>query len=368
MSNAIADSKVSLRSHVTHSSRAAVETSTRPVIECKNLWKIYGRYTRDALNAITTTNFVKDEVRAKYGCVVGVAGVSFEVKRGETLCVMGLSGCGKSTLLRHINRLIEPSAGEIWINGQNVSALANKDLRALRASQIGMVFQNMALWPHFTVLENVTFALHGRRKDRNAQMSAGHAALRAVRLDGWEEHYPDQLSGGMQQRVGLARALASGADILLMDEPFSALDPVVRREQGDQFTELTRRMGKTSVFITHDFEEAVRIGDRIAIMREGKIVQIGSPFEIINNPIDDYVRSFLQGISHLHAVTAESVMDTSRKDGAERWPSVSTREQLSTLIDRVRASSTPLAVRVEGTVVGTISADNLLAEVRSRLG
>ncbi|KND57812.1 L-proline glycine betaine ABC transport system permease protein ProV [Candidatus Burkholderia verschuerenii] len=153
-----------------------------------------------------------------------------------------------------------------------------------------------------------------------------------------------------------------------MDEPFSALDPVVRREQGDQFTELTRRMGKTSVFITHDFEEAVRIGDQIAIMCEGKIVQIGSPFQIINSPADDYVRSFLQGISHLHAVTAETVMDKSKKDHAESWPSVSIDEHLGPLIDRVRSASTPLAVRSDWRVVGTITADNLLTEIRSRLG
>ncbi|VXC92345.1 Glycine betaine transport ATP-binding protein OpuAA (fragment) [Burkholderia sp. 8Y] len=281
---------------------------------------------------------------------------------------MALSGCGKSTLLRHINRLIEPSAGQIWINGRNISALTERDLRSLRASQIGMVFQNMALWPHFTVLENVTFALHGRGKDKRDKLDAGRAALRAVRLDGWEDHYPDQLSGGMQQRVGLARALASGPEILLMDEPFSALDPVVRREQGDQFAELTRRMGKTSVFITHDFEEAVRIGDRIAIMCEGKIVQIGSPFQIIHDPANEYVRSFLEGINHLHAVTAETVMEPSVKKGVESWPSVSTQDRLAVLIDRLRGSSTPLAVRADEQVVGTITADNLLAAVRSRLG
>lgn len=368
MSNLTVEPVLSSQNFTGEPKPPGADASAPIVIECKDLWKVYGQYSREALASLQTKTLTKDDAREKYGCVVGVAGVSFSVKRGETLCVMGLSGCGKSTLLRHINRLIEPSAGQIWISGQNISALAGKELRALRSSHIGMVFQNMALWPHFTVLQNVTFALHGRGKDKRAQLDAGRAALRAVRLDGWEDQYPDQLSGGMQQRVGLARALASGPEILLMDEPFSALDPVVRREQGDQFTELTRRMGKTSVFITHDFEEAVRIGDRIAIMREGRIVQIGSPFQIISNPVDEYVRSFLQGVSHLYAVTAENVMNRTVKDGAECWPSVSIHDQLAELIDRIRISSTPLAVRSEGQVVGTITADDLLAEVRSRLG
>ncbi|KND57813.1 L-proline glycine betaine ABC transport system permease protein ProV [Candidatus Burkholderia verschuerenii] len=191
---------------MSNSTVGPADTAPPVVIECKDLWKVYGQSAREVLAALRTKGLTKDEAREKYGCVVGVAGVSFSVRRGETLCVMGLSGCGKSTLLRHINRLIEPSVGEVWINGQNVSALAEKELRALRASQIGMVFQNMALWPHFTVLQNVMFALHGRGIDKKSQQNAARSALRAVRLDGWEDHYlisyPEECSNasGLRER------------------------------------------------------------------------------------------------------------------------------------------------------------------------
>ena len=231
-----------------------------------------------------------------FHCFVGVGGCSFSVRRGEVFCVMGLSGSGKSTLIRHLNRLVEPSSGEIFILGQNILSLNKGELRQIRSHHIGMVFQDMALFPHINVRENVIFPLRIRGESVARSWEVSLKCLELVNLEDHGGRMPGELSGGMKQRVGLARALASDPEILLMDEPFSALDPLIRRQLQGEFVALSKKLQKTTVFITHDLDEAVRIGHRIAIMREGKIVQVGTPEEILSHPVDDYVREFVDGM------------------------------------------------------------------------
>ena len=277
-------------------------------IECRNLWKIYGERDKEALEAIQQEGIGKDDVRDRFGCAVGVVDASFSVNEGEIFCIMGLSGSGKSTLVRHVNRLIEPTAGEVYIDGEDVNRMDMDQLRRIRAEKIGMVFQNMALLPHRNVRQNVAFALELREVDRKERNRIADKALDTVQLTGWGHSYPDELSGGMQQRVGLARALAADPSILLMDEPFSALDPLIRSQLQVQFLNLSAIMKKTTLFITHDLDEAIRIGNRIAIMKDGVLVQIGTPEEIVTQPSDDYVADFVAGISRLHLVYAHTVM------------------------------------------------------------
>lgn len=288
--------------------QADINNKDNAVIECRNLWKIYGDRAQEALEAIKKENLNKEEILDRFGCGVGVVDASFTVYEGEIFCIMGLSGSGKSTLVRHINRLIDPTAGSVLIEEKDITAMNLAELRQIRAEKIGMVFQNMALLPHKNVRQNVAFALELRGMDRKARNLVAEQALATVQLSEWGDSYPDELSGGMQQRVGLARALAADPDILLMDEPFSALDPLIRRQLQDQFLELSKSMNKTTLFITHDLDEAIRIGTRIAIMKDGVLVQIGTPEDIVTKPADDYVADFVAGISRLHLVYAHTVM------------------------------------------------------------
>ena len=274
------------------------------VIEISNVWKIFGANAIEAMRAIQEEGLSKADVLSQYNAVVGVADVSLSVNRGEIFCVMGLSGSGKSTLVRHFNRLLEPTAGQIVIDGTDVMALGSADLQNFRNRNIGMVFQNFALMPHRSVLDNVAMPLEIRRISKNDRMRQAAAILDIVELGAWGSKFAHELSGGMQQRVGLARALAANPDVLLMDEPFSALDPLIRRQLQDEFIRLSNILKKTTVFITHDLDEAVRIGDRIAIMRDGRIVQIGTAEDIVMNPADDYVADFVAGISRLKVVRA----------------------------------------------------------------
>ncbi|MCY3880305.1 MAG: glycine betaine/L-proline ABC transporter ATP-binding protein [Rhodobacteraceae bacterium] len=278
------------------------------VIELKNVWKIFGSDANAAMDAVLSRNLSKADVLREFSCVVGIADVSFSVEKGEIFCVMGLSGSGKSTMVRHLNRLIEPTAGAITVLGQDILSLNDAELRNVRANRIGMVFQHMALLPHRTVRDNVAFPLQVRGEPKSRRWEVSQRCLDRVNLTGYEDRFPRELSGGMQQRVGLARALASDPDVLLMDEPFSALDPLIRRQLQDQFMALSAELGKTTVFITHDLDEAIRIGNRIAIMNDGRIVQIGTPEEIVTRPTDDYVRDFVEGISKLKLVFAHSIM------------------------------------------------------------
>jgi glycine betaine/proline transport system ATP-binding protein len=281
----------------------------RPSVACKGVWKVFGPRAAEALPIIKAEKLDKFEALRRFNCVVGVADATFSVSPGKIFCIMGLSGSGKSTLVRHINRLIEPTAGEIWVAGENVSKLNDADLRALRSRRIGMVFQNMALLPHRNVRDNVALALELRKMPRRRRYAIAEEKLALVSLDGWSDRFPHELSGGMKQRVGLARAMAADPDILLMDEPFSALDPVIRRQLQEQFLELAGKLNKTTIFITHDLDEAIKLGNNIAIMKDGRIVQIGTPEDIVTNPIESYVADFVAGISRLRLVTARKIME-----------------------------------------------------------
>jgi glycine betaine/proline transport system ATP-binding protein len=275
-----------------------------PAITVSGVWKIFGKRATEALLAIKNEGLTKTLVLERFDAVIGVADVSFQVRRGEIFCVMGLSGSGKSTLVRHINRLLEPTAGSIKVGAVDVMAMDDKALRQFRNHNVAMVFQSFGLMPHRTVRDNVAMPLEIRGTGKRERWEVAERVIGMVELSGWEDKYAHELSGGMQQRVGLARAIAANPQILLMDEPFSALDPLIRRQLQDQFMALSAVMKKTTIFITHDLDEAIRIGDRIAIMKDGQIVQIGRPEEIVMSPVDDYVAQFVADARRTSLVTS----------------------------------------------------------------
>jgi glycine betaine/proline transport system ATP-binding protein len=343
--------------------------SDAPVIEISNVWKIFGARPQDALRAIREEGLNKAQVLARYNAVVGVADVSLSVKRGEIYCIMGLSGSGKSTLVRHFNRLLEPTDGKILVEGIDVMGLGTKDLQEFRNRKIGMVFQNFALMPHRSVLDNVAMPLEIRQISKNERMRQAAAILDIVELGAWGSKFAHELSGGMQQRVGLARALAANPDVLLMDEPFSALDPLIRRQLQDEFIRLSKILKKTTIFITHDLDEAVRIGDRIAIMRDGRLVQTGTAEEIVMNPADDYVANFVAGISRLKVLHAHAVMEPIEPYLQRHGPisadaaRVSPQETLSTLIHLAIDSDRDIIVQDGEQDVGVISRTDILRTI-----
>ena len=281
---------------------------TEVAIKVENVWKIFGNNSQEVIHSIQNNSISKKEALEKYNAVIGVSDVSFEVLQGEIFCIMGLSGSGKSTLVRHFNRLLEPTSGKILINGIDIMGLDELTLREYRNKKIGMVFQNFALMPHRSVIDNIAMPLEIRGINKNQRYHEVEKILEIVELTGWGNKYAHELSGGMQQRVGLARALAADPELLLMDEPFSALDPLIRRQLQEEFINLSKKMKKTTIFITHDLDEAVRVGHRIAIMRDGQVIQVGTPEEIILNPVDEYVKEFVKGISRLKVVKAHSIM------------------------------------------------------------
>ena len=276
-------------------------------IEVKNLYKIFGHEPLKGLELVRKGK-TKEDIYEQTGMTVGVQDASFSVEKGEIFVVMGLSGSGKSTLVRMLNRLIEPTAGQVLVDDEDVLQMNKAELVRFRRSKTSMVFQSFALMPHQTVLDNVAFGLEldGIEKDKREERAFD--ALKQVGLDGWEKAYPNELSGGMQQRVGLARGLAVDPDILLMDEAFSALDPLIRTEMQDELLKLQDRHERTIVFISHDLDEALRIGDRIAIMEGGRVVQVGSPEEILQNPADDYVRAFFRGVDPTGVISAGDIV------------------------------------------------------------
>lgn len=272
----------------------SVETSNADgKIVVKNVYKIFGNRAKDAL-AMVRQNQSKDQVLAQTGCVVGVNDLSLSIGSGEIFVIMGLSGSGKSTLVRHFNRLIDPTSGEILVDGENILTYDMQALRNFRRHKISMVFQSFGLLPHKTVIDNVAYGLTIRGESKAQCAERAQHWISTVGLQGYEKKYPHQLSGGMRQRVGLARALAADTDIILMDEAFSALDPLIRAEMQDQLLELQSTLKKTIVFITHDLDEAVRIGNRIAILKDGRLIQVGTPKEILYSPADEYVDRFVQ--------------------------------------------------------------------------
>lgn len=278
-----------------------------PVIQVENLSKIFGK------NAKRATKFLdeglsKEEILEKSGNTVGVNRASFDVEEGEIFVIMGLSGSGKSTLVRLINRLIEPTEGSVFIDGEDLAKMDSKSLREVRRQKLSMVFQRFGLFPHRTVLENAEFGLEVQGIDKDERKEKAKKSLEMVGLGGYIHQFPGQLSGGMQQRVGLARALANEPEVLLMDEAFSALDPLIRKEMQDELLELQESMKKTILFITHDLDEALRIGDRIALMKDGRIVQIGTPEEILVNPANEYVEKFVADVDRSKVLTAENIM------------------------------------------------------------
>jgi len=282
-------------------------TEVVPRIRINDLVKIFGDRPQDALD-LRRKGVGRDEIQRRIGQVLAVDGVSFEVPAGSFFVVMGLSGSGKSTLIRCLNRLVEPTAGEVLIDGTDVLALDAAELREARRTRIGMVFQHFALLPHRTVRQNVEFGLKIRGVVPAERRAAADEALGVVGLARWGDYRPSALSGGMKQRVGLARALASQTEILLMDEPFSALDPLIRKDMQDEMVELQRRFRKTIVFITHDLHEALRLGDRVAIMKEGRFVQTGTPEAIVRSPEDPYVAAFTQDVDRGRVITAATLM------------------------------------------------------------
>ncbi|MFL2550918.1 MAG: glycine betaine/L-proline ABC transporter ATP-binding protein [Arenicellales bacterium] len=341
------------------------------VIAIKGVWKIFGDRAEEAMEAIKSRGLSKGQVLEEFGCVVGIADCSFSVNRGEVFCVMGLSGSGKSTLVRHLNRLIEPTAGEISVLDRDIRALRAEELREMRARHIGMVFQHMALLPHRTVRDNVAFPLQIRNEPKSKRWEVSQRVLTMVNLEGYEDRFPRELSGGMQQRVGLARALASDPEVLLMDEPFSALDPLIRRQLQDQFMALSAELKKTTIFITHDLDEAIRIGNRIAIMKDGRIIQIGTPEQIVTDPADDYVRDFVEGISKLKLVYAHSIMDdlASYSPGPGEYLAKASRvphdTDLDSLIDIAVDTGQPIVVQDDaGAEVGIIDRTTLLKGIK----
>ena len=334
-------------------------TQTEPVIKCSSVYKIFGENAKKMLRES------KGNVDAKKfqdaGCVVGVNDASFEVHKGEMLVVMGLSGSGKSTLLRCISRLTETTAGNIFIDGEDLLAMSGKQLIELRRNKMGMVFQSFALLPHKTVIENIAFPLQVKGNSTADSMKRALEMVELVSLDGRENYFPRQLSGGQQQRVGIARSLAVEPDIWFLDEPFSALDPLIRKEMQDEFLRLQGVLHKTILFVTHDFAEALRLADRIAIMKDGVIEQLDTPARIVLNPATEYVRKFTEEVPREKVLKIKAVMDP--VDSSEEFGDlkVSQNAIIETVAEAVLADQKPVAVVDEdGNVVGSIHASNML--------
>lgn len=280
---------------------------TKPLIEISGLYKVFGRKPKEVMKRVKAGE-TKDQILAETDHTVGLKDINLSIEKGEIFVIMGLSGSGKSTLIRHFNRLIDPTEGQIMVEGIDVMSLNTKELEEFRRNKMSMVFQRFGLMPHRTVIENVAYGLEIKGMPKEERLAKANEWLETVGLTGYGAQYPAQLSGGQQQRVGLSRALCTDAEILLMDEAFSALDPLIRSEMQDQLIELQEKLHKTIVFITHDLDEALRIGDRIAILKDGLLVQQGTPHEILLNPADDYVEAFVKDVNRARALTVETVM------------------------------------------------------------
>jgi glycine betaine/proline transport system ATP-binding protein len=350
-------------------------------ISVQNVTKVFGK-SKKALQLLQEGES-KTSILKKTGATVGVNQATFDVEAGEIFVIMGLSGSGKSTLVRMLNRLIDPTAGQVLIDGVDIVKMNKEQLREVRRKKISMVFQKFALLPHRTVLENTEYGLEVQGVAKEIRMDKAMNALKLVGLEGYEHQYPKQLSGGMQQRVGLARALANESDILLMDEAFSALDPLIRKDMQDELLELQSTMKKTIVFITHDLDEALRIGDRIALMKDGSIVQIGTPEEILMNPSNDYVERFVEDVDLSKVLTANHVMKRAEAVSVEKGPRVALQmmrdlgissiyvvDRKKTLLGAITASDAKEAIdQNEGilsilqTGVSTVSPDTLLTDL-----
>ncbi|SFR06048.1 quaternary amine ABC transporter ATP-binding protein [Poseidonocella sedimentorum] len=318
------------------------------VISCKNAWKIFGADPKGYLGSMPATHSF-DDIRAD-GYIAGVKDVSIDVYRGEMLVIMGLSGSGKSTLVRCFSRLHDITGGAITVEGQDLMSLSEKELIELRRSKMGMVFQSFGLLPHRTVLENVAFPLEMRGQDKHTRRERALEVIKLVDLEGREEYFPRELSGGQQQRVGIARSLAIEPDIWFLDEPFSALDPLIRREMQDEFLRLQGMLGKTIVFITHDFDEALRLADRIAIMKDGAVEQCDTPDQIVLNPATEYVRKFTEVIDKARVVHAGVLAQAGSTGDGPPVDARATVQDLARLLVHDERAVIPVAT--DGKVIG----------------
>ncbi|MFE9704921.1 glycine betaine/L-proline ABC transporter ATP-binding protein [Streptomyces sp. NPDC005930] len=335
-----------------------------PVFSVDGLWKVFGPKAARVPADPDLTALSPAELRSRTGCTAAVADVSFDVRKGEVFVVMGLSGSGKSTLVRCLTRLIEPTAGSIAIDGEDVRAMDRSRLRELRRHRAAMVFQHFGLLPHRTVLDNVAYGLEVQGMGRAERRERAAAIVAKVGLEGLEHRRPGQLSGGQRQRVGLARALAVDPEVLLFDEPFSALDPLIRRDMQEEVVRLHREEGRTMVFITHDLQEALKLGDRIALMRDGRVVQLGTPEEIVGAPADDYVREFVRDVPREQVLTVRTAMrPAASADEAGTGPAIRPGATVSEAIEAVARAGSPARVMDDGRCLGVVDAADLLSVV-----
>jgi glycine betaine/proline transport system ATP-binding protein len=338
-----------------------IDRSGVPLIRASGVWKIFGRHAARVIGT-PDADLPRAELRMKHDCVAAVRDVSFEVWPGEVFVVMGLSGSGKSTLVRTLIRLIEPSAGDIQIDGKDVNALSRAELLQLRRHTSSMVFQHFGLLAHRRVIDNVAFGLEVQGVAKAKRLARAAEVLELVGLEDCANQFPDQLSGGMQQRVGLARAFAVDPKVMLYDEPFSALDPLIRRDMQDEVCRLQLETGKTMVFITHDLPEALRLGDRIAIMRDGKIVQLGTPEELVGSPADDYVQNFTRDIPRSHVLTLRWIM-REPQPGEEDGPQLDVRTTVRHAVPVIVGGERPVCAVEDGRVVGVVDREAVLTAI-----
>ncbi len=341
-------------------------------IICSNIWKIFGNDEKKILDNLDQ-NLTRDEVQEKTGHVVAVKDVSFSIQKGETFVVMGLSGSGKSTLVRCLTRLIEPTSGSVIIDDTDVTKISRNSLLDLRRNKMSMVFQHFGLFPHRTVLENISYGLEIRGEKKQDRLDKSMESLNLVGLKGWHNNYPRELSGGMQQRVGLARAMAVEPEILIFDEPFSALDPLIRREMQDELLDIQKKLQRTMVFITHDFLEAIKMGDHIAIMKDGEISQVGTPEEIVANPVDQYVKDFCEDVPKYKVLSAGKVMrkecsDESKNLFLDKTKCIDENAKIESLIDQICEDDTtyPIISSNSGELVGEIDRTIVMKSMKSK--
>ena len=331
-------------------------------VSVKELWKIFGDKS-DKIIGTPDAELSRKEVQSKTGCVVAVKDVSFEVAPGEVFVVMGLSGSGKSTLVRLLTRLIEPTHGSVQMGGEDITSADEQKLRDLRRKHVAMVFQHFGLLPHRKVIDNIAFGLEVRGENKTNRRNRAQEMVDLVGLSGYENSFPDQLSGGMQQRVGLARALAADPHVLMFDEPFSALDPLIRRDMQNEVIRLHHEVGKTMVFITHDLAEALKLGDRILIMRDGEVVQVGTPDQVVGAPADDYVKDFVSEVPKSHVLTLRWVMRDAEPGEAESGPVLQADRIVRDAAREVLAAHGPVRVFDGEKFVGIVDDEDILRVV-----
>ncbi|MBT2594963.1 glycine betaine/L-proline ABC transporter ATP-binding protein [Arthrobacter sp. ISL-72] len=332
-----------------------------PEISVRNLWKVFGQGGEKVPKDQQLAGLAPGELLEQTGCVAAVRDMSFDVAKGEVFVIMGLSGSGKSTLIRCLTRLIEPTSGRILVDGQDVLEAGTTELRELRRRKMSMVFQHFGLLPHRTVLDNVSYGLQIRGTAKNDRYAKSREIIELVGLKGYEQHFPDQLSGGMQQRVGLGRALAGDPDTILFDEPFSALDPLIRRDMQAEVIRLHRDMGKTMVFVTHDLSEALKLGDRILIMRNGQAVQCGTGDELVGSPANEYIADFVSEVPRAEVLTLKWIIRPVGIDTPPDAPVLSSGTVIRDAISAVIQSSCPVLVEDGGKIIGQVDRDSILS-------